>query len=130
MTKQPQFPVLFLSINDWNSDETETMVLDNGNLYGTEEIFKEYYLDDIVADSNGDVFKITGREKLASWRKLIPFMAKYRCVFEYQNRQVTFNEVKEYLANGIALIEDPEYKSIGEDSLNKCHSLKDVFEFF
>ncbi|QEE50144.1 hypothetical protein FUA48_11290 [Flavobacterium alkalisoli] len=130
MTKQPQFPLIDLSITEWSTDVFPTIIMSADTTRGSNQDFKDHLFGNLLADGNGNLFKIKGREKLASWRRFVPFMETHRYLFEHQSKQVTFNEVKEYIVKGIGFLTDSELKAVCEEELNKCSNLKDIIESF
>lgn len=132
MKKQPEFPLLDISVKDWNSEEVLGLIEYSGIMPGvSQKVFEECHLNRILVDGNGYVFKITGKELISGWRKFVPFFVSiHRYVFEYQNRQVSFDEVKEYMFNGLNSLdykEGEDYTAL-KNRLNQCQTIRDVIK--
>ncbi|WP_330444251.1 hypothetical protein [Flavobacterium sp. C4GT6] len=132
MKKQPEFPLLDVSVKNWNSEEILGLIEYSAIMPGvSQKVFEECHLNRVLVDGNGYVFKITGKELIAAWRKFVPFFVPvHRYVFDYQNRKMSFDEVKEYMVNGLNSLDNKE----GEDNtnlkdrLNQCHTIRDIIK--
>ncbi|WP_417357629.1 hypothetical protein [Flavobacterium sp.] len=132
MKIQPEFPLLDISVKDWNSEEVLGLIEYSGIMPGvSQKVFDDHHLNRVLVDGNGYVFKITGKELIAAWRKFVPFFVPiYRYVFESQNKQISFDEVKEYMFNGLNSLDYKEGDDNTDlkDRLNQCHTIRDVIK--
>lgn len=100
--KQPKYPCFYISFFDWN-DEWLGMMLASVEIKYTmdKEVIDKYILNSEWIDSNGDIFKVVGVDKLARWRRFMPFITKTKMVTEYTGRSMTLEEFRSYMLNMI-----------------------------
>lgn len=100
--KQPKYPCFYISLFDWNDEWLSMMLASVESIYAIDkEVMDKYILDSEWIDSNGDIFKVVGIEKLAWWRRFVPFVTKSKMVTEYTGRSMTLEEFRSYMLNMI-----------------------------
>ncbi|MCL2484766.1 MAG: hypothetical protein FWF00_07095 [Endomicrobia bacterium] len=127
-----RFPALDVSVADWNRDNKKEnapeIYLKDEYFHHNEESFNKYMAGHLIVDSDGNIFKITGIEKLHNLSEILPFTAKYKLVFEPENRIMTFEEVKSYMLEKICPVKDKfdDYKSDWVKSVESAKTIEDL----
>ncbi|MCL1972750.1 MAG: hypothetical protein FWG57_07180 [Endomicrobia bacterium] len=127
-----RFPALDISVEDWNRDNKKEnapeIYLKDEYFYHNEESFNKYMAGHLIVDSDGNVLKITGIEKLHNLSGILPFTAKYKLVFEPANKTMTFEEVKRYMFEKICTVKDKfdDYKSDWIKSVESAKTIEDL----
>ena len=101
------FPIINISIKEWNDDDTLDYILFSDLIYTDKtSIFDKFYRDTMFCDCNGIIFKAIGlekpKEKWRNWLKFLPGIYKCRIIFESTQKKLTVNELRNHFLNGIS----------------------------
>jgi len=87
------FPALNLTIEEWNFNTLNDVKLEGQFYFGSNSSFNTYYLESLFVDTEGNLYKIIGKEDFGKWRKFIPFFMKSKIIFEDLNTQMILEDV-------------------------------------
>lgn len=116
------FPALDLSIEWADGTILDIVLVDNRCNFTSEEKFTRFLKGHIVADCNGNIYKVKGKTNLSKWRRFVPFTTKAILEFEFQNRNMTLEEIK-------AILIEKSKDLLGEayaESVRKAKSIKEL----
>ena len=98
-----KFPAINISNPNFSKEEdlTSFLLLDAFIYSDTETYFKEYLKDNLFCDSNGKIFKITGKkEPRYLFKKVfffLPNIYKIELIFEATNEYMTLDDLRDFM---------------------------------
>ncbi len=106
------FPALNLTTQEWDFNTLNDLKLEGRFFFGTNILFfNKHYLESLLVDLEGNLYKITGKEDMGKWRKYIPFFMKSKIVFEDLNSKISLDEVKKHIISKIKNIKSSNDKN-------------------
>lgn len=121
-----QFPMLNISLVSLNPQSLEEIHI--GDLWDyprDNHLFDKYYLNQQYVDQNGHIFKITGKTKTDLIHAIIHFN-KDKLKFDDTGRNIKFNDLKNFVIQRYATLDDDFAKSILIDLATKSRSFKEL----
>jgi hypothetical protein len=114
--KEIKFPIANVSIKNWDKNEDYLLyVLDSPYIFTPKETFYGKYLSNhSFVDSNGNVFKITGRIFTNRVRKILRFIPgfyKAELVFEQTGETMDREEIRNHIVRQLEKLDDYEHKA-------------------
>ena len=113
-----KYPALNISEKSWKGKDLELVafyLFDEFNYNNNVKTFQKYFLNKKFCDSNGEIYKISGRIlPLQTWRRIFSFLPNvFKCQYttEGTNEKLTLEEFRNYLLERISDLE--------EDDLNR-----------
>ena len=98
-----KFPAINISNPNFSKEEdlTSFLLLDAFIYSDTETYFKEYLKDNLFCDSNGKIFKITGKKEPRSLFKkvffFLPNIYKIELIFEATNEYMILDDLRDFM---------------------------------
>lgn len=121
------FPVIDISIDNWNSEDINEVLLFNEYFYNkSNQVFEIYRMNHTIVDSKGCVFKIVGVEKLKSWQNYIPFFFKRKMYFDDCKDNKSLEELRSFILKKLDKIEDNDFKIEWKNNVIKATNFNDL----
>ncbi len=123
------YPILNISISEWNNDIIEEIFRENDIYYSSnEEFFNTYLLNNEFIDCNGDIYKITGKIAIKGFWTLLFTSKRSRLIFEKTNSKITFDELQKIMVDRINDLKGDEAEQQWILSLKKAQTIKQLLE--
>lgn len=128
---KPEFPAANVSSGQWNRDSDWLLyVLFEPCIYTpADKLYAEYYLGQSFVDSNGKVFKITGRilpGRLLQVLHFIPNLCRVELLFEPTGRTMDIEEVRSHMLRQLETLDDDEDKAEWIEAVKGAATIKDI----
>lgn len=108
-----EYPILNISLQNWNNDIVEELFRENDIYYSNNEIFfKTYLLGHKYVDCKGDIYKLLNKYPIKNLWLRLRFIKRSKFQFEKTNERISFEELQ------ILLIDRVNQLS-GEDAKNE-----------
>lgn len=121
------FPVIDISIDNWNSEDINEVLLFNEYFYNkSNQVFEIYRMNHTIVDSKGCMFKIVGVEKLKSWQNYIPFFIKRKMYFDDCKDNKSLEELRSFILKKLDKIEDNDFKIEWKNNVIKAANFNDL----
>ena len=121
------FPVIDISIDNWNSENINEILLFDEYFYNkSNQVFEIYRMNHTIVDSKGCVFKIVGVEKLKSWQNYIPFFVKRKMYFDDCKDKKSLEELRSFILKKMDEIEDNDFKIEWKNNVIKAKNFNDL----
>lgn len=121
------FPVIDISIDNWNSEDINEILLFDEYFYNkSNKVFEIYRMNHTIVDSKGCVFKIVGVEKLKSWQNYIPFFIKRKMYFDDCKDKKSLEELRSFILKKMDEIEDNDFKIEWKNNVIKAKNFNDL----
>lgn len=128
ISKQPEYPCF--DITNESKDVELFSALQRNLLYSIAPEVEKYWLNHLLVDCKGDVYKVVGVESLGWWRRFVPFAAKSKLLTEYTGDRVGLDELRAHMIKRYDSLdwENSEYQEIYESFREKIIKAKDFKE--
>lgn len=121
------FPVIDISIDNWNSEDINEVLLFDEYFYNkSNQAFEIYRMNHTIVDSKGCMFKIVGVEKLKSWQNYIPFFIKRKMYFDDCKDKKSLEELRSFILKKMDEIEDNDFKIEWKNNVIKAKNFNDL----
>jgi len=110
-----KFPAANVSISSWDKEEDYLLyVLENEFIYNSDnELYQQYFLNNLFVDSNGDIYKLIDRKlpsKIIQLFSFIPNLCKVEFIFKKIEEKMTLEQVRQHMLNQIEQLADDQNK--------------------
>jgi len=119
----PQFPCLWLGLEDWNSDSINELIWFDDLIYKESENLE----NQCFIDSTGKIFRVIGIEYFSKWRKFIPNASIGRVKFLFKNKTMSLSELKNYVLSCISKLDNKEAALKWRNQVIKAKSYKEIY---
>ena len=123
------YPIINISIEKWNDEDLMDYITFDKFIYTNKDsIFNKLYRDKLFCDCNGQVFKAIKKAELTqkwrNWLRFIPNVWKREIIFEKTNKNLTVDELKNYILARISELNKTDYRKkwIADIENAKTHS--------
>jgi hypothetical protein len=122
-----KYPALNISEKTWKGKELELdafILFDEFNYNKNVRNFEKYFLNKMYCDSNGEIFRITGRTlPVQTWRTILSFLPNvFKCKYitKRTNEKLTLEELRKYLLERISELEDFDLNIEWKENVRKA----------
>jgi hypothetical protein len=126
-----KFPAVNVSITNWDKNEDYLIyILEDEFIYTSDnQLYKEYFLDKLFVDSNGDVYQIIDRKLPGLFLQILSFIpnfCKVELIFKPTHIKMTIDEVRLHLLNQTNKLDDDENKFEWIEKLKKAKTFEEI----
>lgn len=129
----PNFPCFDLTFWDSmdidNSLEIDAVIVTDEQFYASNEHFNKYLLDHIIVDSDGKKYKAIKVLPFAGWRKLIPFIAKAKVMYESLETSIGLEELRSIILKKLDAAQNQEEQQELRTETMKAKNYLELFGF-
>ncbi|WP_445457004.1 hypothetical protein [Flavobacterium sp. HNIBRBA15423] len=122
-----QFPVLDISISDWNGEIINEIIFYDLYFYNSSNtIFKNLRYNHEIVDCKGNLYKIIGIKESKGWRKVFPCFSKREMKIENLNKNITLKDLKDLMLAKIYKLDSNQFKEEWIENIKKANTFEEV----
>ncbi|MEN2412935.1 hypothetical protein [Flavobacterium mesophilum] len=121
------FPVLDISINEWNLENVSEIIFDDIYFYSNSyDLFERFRLNHKIVDAKGTIFKIVRlQKKERNWMSFF-VRPKHEMIFELTEEKIDLKDLKDFMLQRINNLESNEYKFKWMENIKKANNFDEL----